>query len=86
MPVMNDATPNPTARQTGATDTTRVMLPVAEAAAALGITSDAVRARIRRGKMHGEKRGGAWFVFVQAFEKPDNETTEPDESIYKRPT
>ena len=54
------------------------MLPVATAAAALGITSDAIRARIRRGKMQGEKRGGAWFVFVPAAERRDIDATEPD--------
>lgn len=86
LPGMSDTTPDPTARQTGANDATRAMLPVAEAAAALGITSDAVRARIRRGKMHGEKRGGAWFVFVPDTERPDSDTTEPDELIDRRDT
>jgi len=50
-------------------------LPVATAAAALGITSDAIRARIRRGALRGEKRGGAWFVFLPEHERRD---TKPD--------
>jgi hypothetical protein len=83
MPGMSDTT-DPTPRQVGATDTTQVMLPVATAAAALGITSDAVRARIRRGKMHGEKRGGAWFVSIPETERPDSDTTEPDEIPKRR--
>jgi len=37
---------------------------VATAAALLGITSDAVRARIRRGSLTAEKRAGRWFVFL----------------------
>jgi hypothetical protein len=39
-------------------------LPVAEAARILGITSDAVRARIRRGKIEAEQVGHAWYVFL----------------------
>ncbi len=79
MPIMHDtigdATPNPTPRQPVTTGRTGESLPVATAAAALGITSDAVRARIRRGKLRGEKRGGAWFVFPPDADRPD---TSPD--------
>ncbi len=66
-----DATPNPTPPRSNTTGTTGEALPVATAAAALGITSDAVRARIRRGHLRGEKRGGAWFVFLPDPDRPD---------------
>ena len=39
------------------------VLPVPQAAARLGITPDAVRARLHRGTLAGEKEGGAWRVF-----------------------
>jgi hypothetical protein len=76
---MSDATGNPTAdptpRRSDPTDTTGEVLPVATAAAVLGITSDVVRARIRRGKLRGEKRGGAWCVFMPDADRRD---TTPD--------
>ena len=37
-------------------------VPIAEAAKHLGMTADAVRKRLQRGTLAGEKRGGAWFV------------------------
>ncbi len=82
LPGMIDPTENPTPAKpvaTHPTDATEEAIPVATAAAALGITSDAIRARIRRGALHGEKRGGAWFVFLPEHErhdtKPDRDTT-----------
>ena len=72
---MTDPTGDPTPEQPDATDATDDPLPVATAAAALGITSDAIRARIRRGALRGEKRGGAWFVFLPEHERRD---TKPD--------
>ena len=74
---MTDPTGDPTSERpdaTHATNATGDPLPVATAAAALGITSDAIRARIRRGALHGEKRGGAWFVFLPEHERRDTKT------------
>ena len=42
----------------------RTPVDVAEAARRLGITPDAVRARIRRGSLEGQKEGGTWRVMV----------------------
>ena len=42
----------------------REALPLAEAAACLGITPDALRMRIRRGRAEGFKRGGRLFVYL----------------------
>jgi len=41
----------------------RTVLSVPRAAERLGITPDAVRARLHRGTLAGEKAGGAWRVF-----------------------
>ena len=38
---------------------------VAEAAAILGVSVDAVRARLRRGTLAGEKQGRTWLVTLQ---------------------
>jgi len=78
---MSDTTGNTTQSggdPTVVTPATGESLPVATAAAVLGITSDAIRARIRRGKLQGEKRGGAWFVYVSNADRPDSDTTGPD--------
>ena len=40
-------------------------VPLAEAATRLGVTSDALRMRIRRGKASGFKRGGQVYVWLQ---------------------
>ncbi len=47
-------TPDPTAVQT--------TIPIAEAAARLGISADAVRKRIQRGKLTGHKTDSGWTV------------------------
>ncbi len=78
---MHDTTGDATAHPTSHIVATGQMLPVATAAAALGITSDAIRARIRRGKMQGEKRDGGWFVFVPDSERPGSDATKPDTSL-----
>lgn len=39
---------------------------VAEAAQRLGVSHDAIRARLRRGTIDGEKRGDEWIVFLPA--------------------
>lgn len=66
----HDATPK-SAEGTG--------VPVAAAAAALGITADAVRARIRRGSLQATKRDGTWFVMV-----PDDVLATPHAPVMAR--
>lgn len=72
---MDDSTDATPTRQDDPTDATGELLPVATAAAALGITSDAVRARIRRGKLQAVKRDGAWFVLMPTKGRRDSVTT-----------
>ena len=43
---------------------TRDLLPMREAAAVLGVTQDAIRARIRRGTIEARKESGRWMVAV----------------------
>jgi len=45
-------------------DTDRIGLSVPQAARRLDITPDAVRARLHRGTLAGEKRGGEWRVWL----------------------
>jgi excisionase family DNA binding protein len=45
-------------------DGDRLVLSVPEAATRLGVTPDAIRARLHRGTLAGEKVGGAWRVFL----------------------
>jgi hypothetical protein len=84
---MNDATP----LDNDTTGDATTAVPVAEAAARLGITSDAVRARIRRGKLQAVKRENVWHVIMPAASlrtersdettdatKPDSDTTGRD--------
>jgi len=47
-------------------DTARTTVSVADAAARLGITHDAVRKKLQRGTLPGEKADGAWLVFLPA--------------------
>ena len=44
----------------------RDLLPMREAAAVLGVTQDAIRARIRRGTIEARKESGRWMVAVPA--------------------
>lgn len=39
---------------------------VAEAARRLNVSHDAIRSRLRRGTLEGEKRGGTWYVTLPA--------------------
>jgi len=50
---------------------------VNEAAVALGITPDSVRARLRRGSLGGEKIGPVWYVFLNQVPEPS--ATEGDD-------
>ncbi len=53
-----------------------------EAAERLGITPDAVRSRLRRGLLDGEKDGNTWYVFVDS----DSQTTVSDSQTVKPPS
>ena len=57
---------------TGATGADRRRLTVPQAAEALGVTVDAVRGRIRRGKLEAEHDRGAVYVWIDAPEDADS--------------
>jgi hypothetical protein len=73
---MNDATGN-TTRDTTDRATRHDIVSVTEAAVALGITPDSVRARLRRGSLAGEKIGPVWYVFLNQVPEPS--ATEGDD-------
>ena len=79
---MNEPTPHPTPSDHVTTVTTQVAVPVATAAARLGVSSDALRARIRRGTMQGEKRNGNWYVYVPVATLPDDVTMRHDATAH----
>jgi hypothetical protein len=56
--------PTDTTRDTTDRATRHDVVSVIEAAIALGITPDAVRARLRRGSLAGEKQGMTWMVHL----------------------
>jgi len=56
---MPDRTPNQTTPDHDRTT-------IAEAAKRLGVSTDAVRKRLNRGQLHGEKVAGVWVVFLPA--------------------
>ena len=57
---------------TGATGADRRRLTVPKAAEALGVTVDAVRGRIRRGKLEAEHDAGTVYVWIDAAEGADS--------------
>jgi hypothetical protein len=57
--------------RTGATGADRRRLTVPQAAEALGVTVDAVRGRIRRGKLEAEHEAGAVYVWIDAPDEDD---------------
>ncbi len=63
-------------------------VPLAEAATRLGLTSDALRMRIRRGKANGFKRGGQVYVWLQedAFGTPPVEAARAGASPGNHPS
>lgn len=64
-------------------DTNDRTLSVAEAAAALGISTDAVRKRLMRGTLPGEKVSGQWRVTLPddvPDTSPTSDRTQPDAS------
>jgi transposase-like protein len=58
--------------RTGATGADRRRLTVPQAAEALGVTVDAVRGRIRRGKLKSEQHAGTVYVWLDAPEEGDS--------------
>src|SRR5215210_712427 len=58
--------------RTGAAGADRRRLTVPQAAEALGVTVDAVRGRIRRGKLEAEHDAGAVYVWIDASEEADS--------------
>ena len=69
---MNDATGN-TTRDTTDRATRHDVVSVNEAAVALGITPDSVRARLRRGSLAGEKQGTTWMVHLDPSSSRDED-------------
>jgi len=72
IPIMNDATDN-TTRDTTDRATRHDVVTVNEAAVALGITPDSVRARLRRGSLAGEKQGTTWIVHLDRSSSRDED-------------
>jgi hypothetical protein len=58
--------------EAGAPGADRRRLTVPQAAEALGVTVDAVRGRIRRGKLNSEQQAGAVYVWLDAPEETDS--------------
>ena len=71
---MSDTTPNTTAVSHNTT------VDVATAAQRLGISEEAVRARIRRGKLRAEKVGALWRVHLPDGEPVGTQTRPPQPS------
>lgn len=82
-----DSTPDTTQTGTDATqhDAGGRYVPVGEAAAALGVTPDAIRARLRRGTLEGEKRDQSWYVRLASEDRTRDHAT-PDATRQATPT
>jgi hypothetical protein len=63
---------------TGMSHDTTPTVDTATAAQRLGITDDAVRARIRRGTLRGEKVGAVWHIHLPTGATPDHEPARHD--------
>ena len=59
-------------------ETDRKLVSIRDAATALGITSDAIRARLHRGTLAGVKTGRTWQVWLPTGERPECATERPD--------
>ncbi|MDP9356860.1 MAG: helix-turn-helix domain-containing protein [Chloroflexota bacterium] len=70
-------------------DNDRTAVTIAEAARVLGLSTDAVRKRLQRGTIPGEKIGETWRVFLEvdappagrpdlSSPRPDNDRTRPE--------
>ncbi len=66
IPAMSDSRPTADRQDAGSRDSRG--LSVAEAADRLGLTPDAVRGRLHRGTLEGEKVGTEWRVFLPTVE------------------
>jgi hypothetical protein len=73
-PSMNDRTP--TGRQQATNR--RLTVTVSEAAAALGISPDAVRGRLQRGSLEGEKIKGTWHITLPTPSVPTGDQQATD--------
>ncbi|MDP9473952.1 MAG: helix-turn-helix domain-containing protein [Chloroflexota bacterium] len=62
-------------------DNDRTAVPIAEAARMLGLSTDAVRKRLQRGTIAGEKIGDTWRVFLE----PDTATGDRPDVSSPRP-
>ncbi len=62
-------------------DADRTTLSVPEAAQRLGVTPDAIRARLHRGTLAGEKQGGEWKVFLPAGDAPMGASTNDQKDV-----
>lgn len=51
-------------------------VPVVEAAALLGVSTDALRKRVARGRMPGYKRDGQWYVIMPGSDRSTSVNTE----------
>src|SRR5690349_9376849 len=66
-------------------------LTIEEAAAALGLTAEGVRSRLRRGTLAGERRGRTWYVDLSGqtgqpvTERPVTPDRPVDQSVTLRP-
>jgi hypothetical protein len=54
------------------------MLPLPEAAVALGISRDALRMRLARGRQAGERVGGVWYVHVSPEQRVEQPHEQPE--------
>ncbi len=69
---------DPTAKPTKTQQLDPTLMSVADAADRLGVTSDAIRMRLKRGALTGEKRGGR--LFVRLPDPTSNPTTDQTET------
>ena len=82
IPVMNDTTPTGHRRAIDRRPTATV----SEDAAAFGISPDAVRGRLQRGTLEGEKVKGTWHIFLPAPSEPtgDQQAVDGPSTGYQR--
>ena len=72
----NTSRPRPESVQTAPQTAVQKTIPIAEAAARLGISADAVRKRIQRGKLTGHKTDEGWTVdWIEPDSGPDTVQT-----------
>ena len=57
---------------------------IADAAERLGMTSEAIRMRLKRGTLPGAKIDGRWVVYLEATEHPPKHSEQPTEHPTER--